>query len=98
MQDKQEAERPLEDLSIDELDQISLGIKAQIEELRNRRRYIAAIRAHKANVINVAARLNVDVSDLTPEQVLAIASIKAKPRPGDVVVTPEPAVITVEGN
>lgn len=84
-------------MSIDELDTLSLSIKAEMRALREQRLEIAAVRARKSNAANIAAKLNVDVSDLTDEQIDAIGAIQAKPRPGDVTAVPGTAAMEVKG-
>lgn len=88
----------LEAMSIDELDALSLKLKQEQQTIREERLEIAKVRARKSNVINIAARLNVNVSDLTEEQISAIGSIKATPRPGDVVAEVGSAGMVLKGN
>lgn len=76
----------------EELIDESLKIKAQIQELREKRKEIKAVIARRNAQASVAAKLG-RLSD-TEKQMLK----EAVNGSGDVVVTPKPARLNVKGN
>jgi len=86
-----------EAMTVDKLDDYSAELKGRIEVLRAERRVAKDVRDRKVSLEALARKLGVDVAGITPEQADALLAIANAPRPGDVVVTPQPAVITSVG-
>lgn len=87
-----------ETLSIEEIEAWKLERKLEMQAIRARA--VAANEVHKAKLAlkNLAQKLGVPVDGLTAEQAQALLVLaNAKPRSGDVTVTPDPAVLTAEG-
>ena len=78
-----------ETMTVDELDAYSVGLKREIEAIRDKRREAKAVRDRKVVLESLARKLGVDVSGITPEQARNLLAIAiGAPKPGDVVVTP----------
>ena len=87
----------LEAMTVDELDAYSVGLKGEIEAIRDRRREAKGVRDRKVTLESLAARLGVDVSGITPEQASTLLAIANTPKPGDVVVTPGHTTLGARG-
>ena len=82
-----------ESMTIDELEAFLVENKRQRLALREIARQALAVRARRTNGINLAARLNVPIEGLDERDIDDLLRIANKPRPGDIVVTPEAAHI-----
>lgn len=85
-----------EDYSVDELEERSLRLKAEMEALRSERQIIAGVRNRKLTLDKLARKLGTDTAHLSDEEARALLAIANKPKPGDITVTPETAVLTAE--
>lgn len=79
------AEPDYEAMSVAEIEEHKLGLRLQINEIREEMRRAEVVRARKINSENLAAKLGLDVSTLTPAEVDDLLRIANKPKPGDVV-------------
>ena len=77
-----------EAMTVDELDAYSVGLKGEIEAIRDTRREAKTVRDRKVVLEALARKLGIDVSGITPEQARTLLELATKPKPGDVVVTP----------
>jgi hypothetical protein len=84
-----------EAMTIDELDEFSVTLKGRIEAIRDERRDAKVVRDRKVTLAALAQKLGIDVAGLTPEQAAHLLDIakQTPPKPGDVVVTPDPAAL-----
>ena len=91
-------------MTVDELDELSVELKAKINALRDVRREAKAIRDDKVHREALSRKLTppggepVSVGHLTSEQVRGLLGIamETPPREGDVVVTPEHVTLKLE--
>ena len=93
-----------EDMTVDELDAISVGLKAEIEVLRDRRRMYKVVRDEKVLRESLERKLSTEghkasTAGLTLAQVKDLLGIAEQTPPGedDIVITPEPAVMDLGG-
>ena len=87
----------LEAMTVDELDAYSVGLKGEIEAIRDKRREAKTVRDRKVVLESLARKLGVDVSGITPEQARNLLEIANAPKPGDVVVTPGHITVDATG-
>ena len=91
----------LDAMSVDEHDEYSAGLKAEIEALRDLRRAAKEVRDQKVMVANLSARLGVDATGISKEQAQTLIEIAkgTRRRENEVVVTPAPGVLeTLNGS
>ena len=88
-----------EAMTIDELIEFKLERKRQIQALREESLAAHAVYTRKLQLEALARKLGVDVDGITAEQARALLAIanQTPPRVGDVVVTPDHAVLPLEG-
>jgi len=86
-------------LTDDELEALAIEKRAEAMALKAERRLIRQEWERRAIIGNLARKLGIPVDGLTFEQAEAmlVLSQAGPARPGDVVVTPEPAVFTARG-
>lgn len=81
----------LESLSVDELDAITITLRAEKEAIRDRMREVKQIRDQKVVLASLAAHLGIDVNGITREQAEGLLGLlRQTPREGDAIVTPGP--------
>lgn len=91
----------LQEMTVDELDELSVEYKSEINGLRDERRRAKAIRDRKVLVAAVAAQNKVDPADLTDEEIETLIDIArrvpASRNPGDVSVAPGAGDLRLRG-
>lgn len=87
-----------EAMTIDELIDWKFERKQRVEEIKEGMRAAHRVMVDKIILRNLAAKLRFDVAGITKEQAMALLEIvkQTPPREGDVVVTPEPAMLDME--
>lgn len=91
------AEPNYELMTVAEIEEHKLGLRLQIDAIRDEMRRAEVVRARKINSEALAAKLGLDVSTLTEAEIDDLLRIANKPKPGDVVAEIGPGSLVAKG-